>query len=98
MNQLALEFASRELAEIELLAELPETMDVAVGLVDVKNTWIEPPELVAARIKAVLKHVPPERLSVTPDCGFSQTARHIAVAKSKTLVEGVRIVRRELKG
>jgi len=28
--------------------------------------------------------------------GFSQTARHIAVAKSKALVEGVRIVRRKL--
>jgi 5-methyltetrahydropteroyltriglutamate--homocysteine methyltransferase len=98
VNQLALEFASRELAEVELLAELPETIDVAVGLVDVKNTWIEPPELVASRIKAVLKHVSPERLSVTPDCGFSQTARHIAVAKSKALVEGARIVRGELKG
>lgn len=47
VNQLALEFASRELAEVQLLAELPETMDVAVGLVDVKNTWIEPAELVA---------------------------------------------------
>ena len=84
VNQLALEFASRELAEVQLLKELPETMDVALGLVDVKNTWIEPPELVASRIKAVLKYVPPERLSVTPDCGFSQTARHIAVAKSKS--------------
>jgi 5-methyltetrahydropteroyltriglutamate--homocysteine methyltransferase len=98
VNQLALEFASRELAEVELLAELPETMEVAVGLVDVKNTWIEPPELVASRIKAVLKHVSAERLSVTPDCGFSQTARHIAVAKSKALVEGARIVRKELEG
>ncbi len=98
VNQLALEFASRELAEVQLLAELPETMDVAVGLVDVKNTWIEPAELVASRIKAVLKHVSPERLSVTPDCGFSQTARHIAVAKSEALVKGVRIVRRKLEG
>ena len=42
VNQLALEFASRELAEVELLAQLPETMDVAVGLIDVKNTWVEP--------------------------------------------------------
>jgi 5-methyltetrahydropteroyltriglutamate--homocysteine methyltransferase len=96
VNQLALEFASRELAEIELLAELPETMDVAVGLVDVKNTWVEPPELVAARIKQVLRLVPPERLSVTPDCGFSQTARHIAVAKAKSLADGAAMVRREL--
>jgi 5-methyltetrahydropteroyltriglutamate--homocysteine methyltransferase len=96
VNQLALEFASRELSEIELLAELPPTMDVAVGLVDVKNTWIEPPELVAARIRKVLEYVPAERVSITPDCGFSQTARHIAIAKSLSLAKGALIVRREL--
>jgi 5-methyltetrahydropteroyltriglutamate--homocysteine methyltransferase len=96
VNQLALEFASREMAEIELLAELPETMDVAVGLVDVKNTWVEPPELVAERLRTVLKYVDEERVSVTPDCGFSQTARHVATAKAKAMVEGVKIVREEL--
>ena len=73
VNQLALEFASREMAEVELLAELPETMDVAVGLVDVKNTWIEPPELVAERLRTVLKYVDAgaglgdARLRVLPD-------------------------------
>jgi 5-methyltetrahydropteroyltriglutamate--homocysteine methyltransferase len=96
VSQLALEFASREMAEVELLAELPESMDVAVGVVDVKNTWIEPPALVAERLRAVLKHVAPERVSITPDCGFSQTARHVAVAKARSLAEGAAIVRREL--
>jgi 5-methyltetrahydropteroyltriglutamate--homocysteine methyltransferase len=98
VNQLALEFASRELAEIEILADLPTTMDVAVGLVDVKNTWVEPPELVAERLRSVLKYVDAGRISVTPDCGFSQTARHIAVAKAKAMVAGVEMVREELKG
>jgi 5-methyltetrahydropteroyltriglutamate--homocysteine methyltransferase len=97
VNQLALEFASREMAEVELLGQLPEAMDVAVGLVDVKNTWIEPADLVAERLRAVLKHVDAGRVSVTPDCGFSQTARHIAVAKAKAMVEGVKRVRDELK-
>jgi 5-methyltetrahydropteroyltriglutamate--homocysteine methyltransferase len=96
VRQLALEFASREMAEVELLAELPETMDVAVGLVDVKNTWIEPPELVAERLRTVLQFVEEERVSVTPDCGFSQTARHVATAKARAMVDGVQIVRREL--
>jgi 5-methyltetrahydropteroyltriglutamate--homocysteine methyltransferase len=96
VNQLALEFASREMAEVELLAQLPETMDVAVGLVDVKNTWIEPSELVAERLRTVLRYVPAERVSVTPDCGFSQTARHVAVAKARALVAGVKLVRAEL--
>src|SRR4051794_21492330 len=98
VHQLALEFASREMAEIDLLAELPETMDVAVGLVDVKNTWIEPPALVADRLRAVLKRVAARRVSVTPDCGFSQTARHVAAAKAKAMVDGVNLVRDELRG
>lgn len=96
VNQLAMEFASREMAEVELLAQLPETMDVAVGLIDVKNTWVEPPELVAERLRTVLKYVDAGRVSVTPDCGFSQTARHVAAAKAKAMVRGVEIVRREV--
>src|SRR5262249_13810892 len=96
VNQLALEFASREMAEVELLAQLPETMDVAVGLIDVKNTWIEPPELVAERLRTVLRYVDAARVSVTPDCGFSQTARPVAVAKARAMVEGVKLVRAEL--
>jgi 5-methyltetrahydropteroyltriglutamate--homocysteine methyltransferase len=96
VDQLALEFASREMSEIELLGQLPDTMHVAIGVVDVKNTWVEPAELVAQRLRQALKYVAPERLSATPDCGFSQTARHIACAKSRAMVEGVKIVRKEL--
>jgi 5-methyltetrahydropteroyltriglutamate--homocysteine methyltransferase len=96
VNQLALEFASREMAELDLLAQLPDTIDVAVGLVDVKNTWVEPAALVADRLRSVLKILPPERVSVTPDCGFSQTARPIALAKAWAMAEGVRQVRETL--
>jgi 5-methyltetrahydropteroyltriglutamate--homocysteine methyltransferase len=98
VNQLALEFASREMAEVEVLRDLPSTMDVAVGLLDVKNTWVEPPALVAERLRQVVKLVDPSRVSVTPDCGFSQTARHVAVAKARAMVEGVNVVRRDLQG
>ncbi len=96
VNQLALEFASREMAEIELLESIPESMDLAIGLIDVKNTWVEPPELIADRIWQVFRHVDARRVSVTPDCGFSQTARHIAIAKAKAMVDGVNLVRKEL--
>lgn len=96
IHQLALEFASREMAEIELLKQIPAPMEVAVGLVDVKNTWIEPPELVALRLRETLKYIDAERVHVTPDCGFSQTARHVAQRKLTAMVDGVKIVRREL--
>jgi len=36
-----------------------------------ENTWIRPPELIAERLRLVLKHIEPERVAVTPDCGFS---------------------------
>jgi 5-methyltetrahydropteroyltriglutamate--homocysteine methyltransferase len=97
VGQLALEFASREMAEVELLREIKPPMSVAVGLIDVKNTWVEPPELVAERLRLVLKYVGPERLHVTPDCGCSQTARAVACSKLKNMVDGVRMVRKELK-
>ncbi len=96
VQQLALEFASREMAEIELVKQIPAPMEVAVGLVDVKNTWIEPAELVAQRLRQTLKYIEPERVHVTPDCGFSQTARYIAQKKLASMVEGVKIVRHEL--
>jgi 5-methyltetrahydropteroyltriglutamate--homocysteine methyltransferase len=98
VQQLALEFASREMAEIELAREIKPPMELAVGLVDVKNTWIEPPELIAERLRSTLKYIEPQRVHVTPDCGFSQTARFIACRKLASLVAGVRIVRRELGG
>jgi 5-methyltetrahydropteroyltriglutamate--homocysteine methyltransferase len=98
VQQLALEFASREMAEIELAREIKAPMELAVGLIDVKNTWVEPPEFVAERLRQVLKHIEPERVSVPPDCGFSQTARYLACRKLANMVAGVNIVRREIAG
>jgi 5-methyltetrahydropteroyltriglutamate--homocysteine methyltransferase len=98
VDQLALEFASREMAEIELARQLKPPMELAAGLVDVKNTLVEPPELVAERLRRVLQHIDPGRVHVTPDCGFSQTARFVACRKLANMVQGVRLVRRDLHG
>ena len=98
-NELALEFANRELAELELGAQVVEAgKSLAAGLVDVKNYYVETEADVAARIRAALKFVPPERLVVVPDCGFSQTARWAARAKLRTMVAGARLVQQELTG
>ena len=97
-EQLALEFANRELAELELWREFPSDKELAAGLVDVKNYYVETPADVAERIRAALRYVAPDKLSVTPDCGFSQTARWAARAKLRAMVDGTKIVRRELAG
>ena len=96
VDQLVLEFANRELAELPLLREIAAHREVAVGLIDVKSYYLETAEDVAERIRSVLEYVPAEKLAVVPDCGFSQTARWAARQKLANMVGGVSIVRREL--
>ena len=95
-DQLVLEFANRELGEIEILAALRPDLDIAAGVVDVKNFFVESAEDVAERLKTCLAHVAPERLTVTADCGFSALPRHIAQAKLHALGAGARQARAEL--
>jgi 5-methyltetrahydropteroyltriglutamate--homocysteine methyltransferase len=96
VDELHLEMASREFAELDLIEEMGRARDVGVGIVDVKNSYVESADDVAARIDACLRFVAPERLSVSPDCGLSQTARWVARGKLAALVEGARRARASL--
>ena len=98
VDQFVLEFANRELADLPLCKEISGARELAAGLVDVKSYYIETPEDVAERIQKVLEYVPAERLTVVPDCGFSQTARWAARAKLQALVGGTKLVRARLCG
>ena len=88
--------ANREFSEIELLKPFAEKMDVSVGIVDVKNYYIESELDVVKRIERCLKYVPAEKLSVAPDCGLSQTARWAARQKLMNMVKGAKLVRDNL--
>jgi len=96
VDEIHLEMASREFAEIEVCRKIAERMRVAVGIIDVKSYYIETPEDVAARVRRCLSFATPQRLSFAPDCGLSQTARWAARQKLRNMVLGVRMVRREL--
>jgi 5-methyltetrahydropteroyltriglutamate--homocysteine methyltransferase len=95
-DEMHVEMASREFAEIELIAQIARRMDAAVGIVDVKSYYIETPRDIADRVRLCLKHAPPDRLVLAPDCGLSQTARWAAKQKLASMVEGVKLVRKEL--
>jgi 5-methyltetrahydropteroyltriglutamate--homocysteine methyltransferase len=97
-DQYLLEFANREMAEIELWKEFPSDRELGCGVIDVKNYWCETPEVVADRIRTALNYVAPDRLWIVPDCGFSQTARWATKRKLAAMVQGAEIVRRELAG
>jgi 5-methyltetrahydropteroyltriglutamate--homocysteine methyltransferase len=92
-HQLLLEFAAKQMADVELLAELSTRFDVAAGVIDVKNFYLETPEDVARRIDACLQYAPLERLGVTCDCGFSALPRYLARQKMRAMVAGAKLVR-----
>lgn len=96
VDEIHLEMASREFAELELIREIAAHCDVAVGIVDVKSYYIETAEEIAGRVRRCLRQAPAERLSFAPDCGLSQTARWAARQKLENMVAGVRQVRKEL--
>lgn len=96
VDEVHVEMANREFAEIELIAKFSKKMDVAVGVVDVKSYYIESSEDVASSIRLCLEHVLPDKLAVAPDCGLSQTARWAARKKLVNMVRGAEIVRTEL--
>ena len=93
VDEVHVEMANREFDEIELIAEFAKKMDVAVGIIDVKNYYIETVKDVIERIERCLKYIPAEKLAVAPDCGLSQTARWAARQKLTNMVAGAKKVR-----
>ena len=71
---------------------------IAVGVISHRTLQIERPEEVADLIRRAMKHIEPERLILTSDCGFGRQSmsRMHAFYKMVALTRGANIVRREL--
>jgi 5-methyltetrahydropteroyltriglutamate--homocysteine methyltransferase len=71
---------------------------IAVGVISHRTLQVERPEEIAALIRAALKHIEPERLILSSDCGFGRQSmsRMHAFYKMVALVRGANIVRKEL--
>jgi 5-methyltetrahydropteroyltriglutamate--homocysteine methyltransferase len=71
---------------------------IAIGVVDHRNLQVESPERVARLLRDALRHIPPERLIISSDCGFGREGmtRRIAFYKMIAIAKGTNIVRTEL--
>lgn len=92
--QLSIEAAQPRL-DLSVLAALPNKT-MMVGVLDLGDQTVETPAAIAARLGEALRHVPPERLVVAPDCGMKYLPRDVAFAKLAAMVEGTRQVRARL--
>ena len=66
-----LEFDDERSGGFEPLAKVPEDKKVVLGLVTTKRPELEDKAVLHARIKEASKYVPPERLYLSPQCGFA---------------------------
>jgi 5-methyltetrahydropteroyltriglutamate--homocysteine methyltransferase len=95
-SQIVLEFANRGLDDPARWKDFPKDKELGAGVIDVKAFKAETAEDVAERARALLKHIAPDKLWLNPDCGFWETPRWVTKLKLNALVEGARIVRKEL--
>ncbi len=98
LDEIHLEMASREYAELEIIRTIAPHRDVSIGIIDVKSYHIESVDEVAAAVRRCMDYARPDQLSFSPDCGLSQTARWAAKVKLQNMVAGVHRVRSGLKG
>jgi 5-methyltetrahydropteroyltriglutamate--homocysteine methyltransferase len=93
-QQISIESAQPRI-DLGVLKELAPKK-VMLGVIDLNDPEIETPQKVADRIRAGLKHLPPDKLLPAPDCGMKYLPRATAFGKLKALVDGAALVRREL--
>jgi 5-methyltetrahydropteroyltriglutamate--homocysteine methyltransferase len=96
--QIVLELANHGMDDLRAWQEFAADKELGAGVIDVKAFKAESASDVAERIRAALEHVAPDKLWVNPDCGFWETPRWVTKQKLAALVEGARIVRKELGG
>ena len=94
VQQVSIETAQSGL-DCAVLKTLPGKT-VILGVLDLSDMTIETPETVAARIRRALPYVAPEKIVVAPDCGLKYLPRDVAFRKMCAMVEGAKIVRKEL--
>ncbi|HEX5108383.1 MAG TPA: hypothetical protein VFV95_08055, partial [Vicinamibacterales bacterium] len=83
---------------VDFLKNLPKEQGVQVGVLDIRTNAIERPEQIVERIKKVLAVVPPEKVTLSTDCGMKPLARMVAKMKLRALTEAARSVRAEVVG
>jgi 5-methyltetrahydropteroyltriglutamate--homocysteine methyltransferase len=93
-DQISIEAAQPKL-DLGVLRELAPKK-IMLGVIDLADPDAETADIVAERIRAALKFLPPDRLVPAPDCGMKYLSRELAFAKLKALADGAAIVRAEV--
>jgi 5-methyltetrahydropteroyltriglutamate--homocysteine methyltransferase len=96
VDEFDLELANNDFDQLDVFKDPAFTSDLALGVVDAHVAEVESVEEIEANIRKGLEVVPPEQLTVSPDCGVKLLPRAVAYEKMANLVEAARNVEAEL--
>ncbi|WP_284014142.1 methionine synthase [Halobaculum litoreum] len=96
IDEFDVELCNDDYEQIETFADGEFAPDLALGVVDAHVAEVESVEEIKANIEQGLKVVPPEKLTVSPDCGLKLLPREAAYGKMENLVQAAREVEQEL--
>jgi 5-methyltetrahydropteroyltriglutamate--homocysteine methyltransferase len=92
-DQVSIETAQSGI-DTAVLATLPDKR-IILGVIDLDDPAVEPPDIVAARIRRALPYKRVNELVAAPDCGMKYLPRASAYGKLEALAAGAAIVRDE---
>lgn len=88
-DHLVLEFKRWGIEQAACLKDVPESVRIGIGVIDIKNNIVETPDEIASDIEAAARRLGPDRIAcVHPDCGFWMLQRGVADRKIEALVRG----------
>ncbi len=96
VHEYDLELANGDYEQLSVFTEHEFTKDLALGVVDAHTASVEPVSQIKANIEKGLEVVPPERLTISPDCGLKLLPRDVAYGKMENMVKAAREVEAEL--
>ena len=96
IDEFDIELSNGDYEQIPVLEEPELEPDLALGVVDAHTAEIEPVEEIKQNIRQGLRVVPPEKLTISPDCGLKLLPREIAYGKTENMVTAVREVEAEI--
>lgn len=96
VDQIDLEFANSDYSLLEEFSDHPFTKYVGLGISDVHTHHLESVDDMVEGIKRSLKHIPPERMFVDPDCGLKTRTVEEAKQKLSNIRQAVDVALEEL--
>ncbi|MFB6113992.1 MAG: methionine synthase [Halodesulfurarchaeum sp.] len=96
VDEFDVELVNNDYEYLDVFKEVDFTKDFAAGVVDAHDARVESVGEIKSNIERSLEVVPPDRLTVSPDCGLKLLPRNVAYEKTRNLVRAARAVEKEL--